>query len=472
MAILNLPTFIEQEEKTPEQKMLESLQQMQIERPPVPAVEVPRFTRYGNRMAERGGFDVLPQEQLSGMTQQQIDEYEAERRKARGAGISETLLRVGQAFQGLDASGLALERQQARQQAEMQSELNATIDQMNIPEAQKSLLRLLPAQQQYAALYGGEKRQTYKPELEAFKNHTTENINVGGIIVKPGETRSFNVSNPDIANALMNTAGLEQASKGTVYTRQGGLYKTPDGTYRELLIGDQQVFKGKKGTLTTEEFYNTYAQDEISTTTAGEGYRYNLDKKSFDKLNSEIVDLEKGFLQLERYWENIKDSNIGIARLGDQISQWYKTLQGDTGLSYEELKRGVASGQLQRLIGANRIDTVGGGVMTEKDAWRVIEGLGGDVTALQNPAIVSEQLQDMYLYKTLDYNKAIKSYNDEINTGNFPSYKEKTPIEKQTVINKFNLLPEGVPVGSVKKISPNGVVYYLDETTNKKYIIE
>ena len=33
MAILNLPTFIEQAEKTPEQKMLESLQQMQIERP-------------------------------------------------------------------------------------------------------------------------------------------------------------------------------------------------------------------------------------------------------------------------------------------------------------------------------------------------------------------------------------------------------------------------------------------------------
>lgn len=133
MAILNLPTFIEQEEKTPEQKMLESLQQMQIERlpvpavevPPVPAVEVPRFTRYGNRMAERGGFDVLPQEQLSGMTQQQIDEYEAERRKARGAGISETLLRVGQAFQGLDASGLALERQQARQQAEMQKNYQA-----------------------------------------------------------------------------------------------------------------------------------------------------------------------------------------------------------------------------------------------------------------------------------------------------------------------------------------------------------
>lgn len=119
MAILNLPTFIEQAEKTPEEKLLESLQQVQVQ---TPTAEVPRFTRYGNRMAERGGFDLLPQEQLSGMTQQQIDQYEAERRKARGAGISETLLRMGQAFQGLDASGLALERQQARQAQAQQAE--------------------------------------------------------------------------------------------------------------------------------------------------------------------------------------------------------------------------------------------------------------------------------------------------------------------------------------------------------------
>jgi hypothetical protein len=120
MAILNLPTFTEQKVKTPEEKLLESLQQMQIERP---QAEVPRFTRYGNRMAERGGFDVLPQEQLRGMTQQQVDEYEAERRKARGAGISETLMRVGQAFAGQDADAGIVRRQEARQAQAQQAEM-------------------------------------------------------------------------------------------------------------------------------------------------------------------------------------------------------------------------------------------------------------------------------------------------------------------------------------------------------------
>lgn len=411
---------------------------------------------YQRGLTEMGGYDPM----------QQVSPEEAERRRQEGMQSLQRSLGRATAILSGDPR-----RMQLAEQQEQQAKQDKLLQELGQDPRYAEQIKLLRAGLDPSA-FAGEKRQIFKPDLEAFKNYTKEDINIGGIIVKPGETRSFNVSNPDVANALMNTAGLEQASKGTVYTRQGGLYKTPDGIYRELLIGDQQVFKGPKGTLTTEEFYNTYPQDEISTTTSAEGYRYTLDKKSFDNLNTELVDKEKGFLQLERYWENIKDTNVGLARLGDQISQWYKTLQGDTGLSFEELSRGVASGQLQRLIGANRIDTVGGGVMTEKDAWRVIEGLGGDVTALQNPAIVSKQLQDMYLFKTLDYNKAVKSYNDEIATGNFPSYKEKTPIEKKTVINKFSLLPEGVPSGSVRKVTPNGIVYYLDEKTGEKYIVE
>ena len=137
MAILNLPTFTEQKVKTPEEKLLESLQQMQIERP---QAEVPRFTKYGNRMAERGGFDVLPQEQLSGMTQQQVDQYEAERRKARGSGISETLMRVGQAFAGQDADAGIVRRQQARQAQAQQAEQEA--------QTQRMLASMTPEQRQ------------------------------------------------------------------------------------------------------------------------------------------------------------------------------------------------------------------------------------------------------------------------------------------------------------------------------------
>jgi len=186
MAILNLPTFKEQEVKTPEEKLLESLQQIQVQRP---TAEVPRFTRYGNRMAERGGFDVLPQEQLSGMTQQQIDQYEAERRKARGAGISETLMRMGQAFAGKDANAGILRRQQAKQQAEMQKNYQAqyqaaiqSAEQTNPQQA--NLLRNLGLsgfvglQQKRAEqmLLGGKRENVELYELVNENNEFIQNI--------------------------------------------------------------------------------------------------------------------------------------------------------------------------------------------------------------------------------------------------------------------------------------------------------
>ncbi len=316
------------------------------------------------------------------------------------------------------------------------------------------------------------KGQTYKPDLRTYKNVTKENIQIGNVILKPDESRPFNISNPTIANALMNTSGIDEVSKGTVYTRQGGLYDTPDGTYRELLVGDKQMFKGPGGTFSTEQFYAKYPANKISTTTSAEGYRYDADLKTFNTMNKDLVAVEKSMFQTENYWKNVKDSNVGISRLGDQISQWFTTLAGSKDLTPKELYRALAEGQLQGLIGANRIDTVGGGVMTEKDAWRVIEGLGGDVTALQNPEIVAEQLKEMYYIKSLDYNRGVKSYNNEIDTGNFSGYNKKSPVDKSSIENKFSLLPDGVPPGSVKKTNTNGVVYYEDPTTGKKYIVE
>jgi hypothetical protein len=117
MAILNLQPLTP---KTPEEKLLESIQGLDIQRP---TPDVPRFRGYGDFLAQRGGFapeDLRTREELMGMTQAEVDEYQRKRRQARRAGISETLLRVGQAFQGKDATALAMQREQARQQAELQ----------------------------------------------------------------------------------------------------------------------------------------------------------------------------------------------------------------------------------------------------------------------------------------------------------------------------------------------------------------
>jgi len=84
-----------------------------------PPVNVPKYTNFGNKLSTLGGFgdqpnELLNQEQLAQMTQGQINAYDQERKKARTQGIAELLMRVGDAFQGRDATGLALQRKQAR----------------------------------------------------------------------------------------------------------------------------------------------------------------------------------------------------------------------------------------------------------------------------------------------------------------------------------------------------------------------
>ena len=169
--------------------------------------------------------------------------------------------------------------------------------------------------------------------------------------------------------------------------------------------------------------------------------------------------------KLDNYWQNITDTNVGVERLGDQISTWFKTLAGRQDLTPAALARGIAEGQLQGLIGANRIDTVGGGVMTEKDAWRIITRLGGDVDALQNPALVGPLLQEMYQDKVDAYNEDIKGYNLGIDSQKYSGYEKRTPITSDSVIAKFSLLPKGIPIGS-QMVNISGTTLYQ---SNDKY---
>lgn len=79
--------------------------------PPAPDLVVPKFTSIGDRMAAIGGFGDQPGElktveQLRRMSQQKIDEYERLRKSARNRGIAESLIAIGQAFEGKTPSSL------------------------------------------------------------------------------------------------------------------------------------------------------------------------------------------------------------------------------------------------------------------------------------------------------------------------------------------------------------------------------
>ena len=393
-----------------------------------------------------------------------------------GIGGAEGLTRVGLSMIGAAPQGLSAALEAAGETKSGIADYNRTLQQAD----QDRLLRLQlanmdnMARENVAMINQSNKAGSFRPDLTTYQNTNDFPVNINGIELQAGESRSFNESDPAIATALMNTAGMQPVFKEG-RPRGLSLYRTGNNEpYQSYFDGSGElVFEGKEGIFTSDEFFQKFP--EARTSTAQEGYRYNLPVQNFYKLDDDITNTEKSFEQLENYWNSIKNSNVGLARLGDQISQWYKTIQGETNLTFEELERAEASGELQSLIGANRIDTVGGGVMTEKDAWRVMEALGGDVTMLQNPAVVAEQLEKMYNLKLIGYNRNVKKYNNEVATGNFKGFKERKPIDRSRVYEKFSLVPEGVHKRS-RKVDvgdPNNpIMLWYDAELNKYYTLD
>lgn len=131
----------------------------------------------------------------------------------------------------------------------------------------------------------------------------------------------------------------------------------------------------------------------------------------FRKMKGELTDAEISLRNMDRYVKSVGDANVGLQRLADKFSAGIKTLVGEKKLDPQELAAKMAQGQLQGLLGANRTNVVGGGVMTEQDALRIIERLGGDFGALSNPEVVRQAIAQVYSDRYKQYDDAFKFYN-------------------------------------------------------------
>ena len=157
----------------------------------------------------------------------------------------------------------------------------------------------------------------------------------------------------------------------------------------------------------------------------------------FMKLKEKVRDDSVSLKRYTSYLKNIENAGIGLERLGDDLTAYLKTFFSTNAdrmkLSEEELALRVARGELQGLIGRSRIETVGGGVMTEQDALRIIENLGGDVSLLQNPEVVREQISRLFENKYSSYEDNIRDYNTAVDQRyGALDYEKITPIEVNT----------------------------------------
>jgi hypothetical protein len=177
---------------------------------------------------------------------------------------------------------------------------------------------------------------------------------------------------------------LAAAGGGSRGFQQGSPMALPDGTVV------QSVFDPQRGYMyqTPGGMQPVPADARPATASMGAPLYASAFNKAVNELSTEKASVGK----LDRYLQTVGDANSGMQRWADGVAANARTLFGSKRLTPDQLAAMTGPAQLQALLGMFREDIVGPGVMTEYDAQRVLQALGGDFNALQNPQFVREIL--------------------------------------------------------------------------------
>lgn len=133
---------------------------------------------------------------------------------------------------------------------------------------------------------------------------------------------------------------------------------------------------------------------------------------NFNKLELQLYDEKRAINRLNKYVETVGDLPQGVERLALDLSAKAKTMFGSK-ISADEFKLLEGKAQIEALLGLFRESVVGPGVMTEYDAVRVLNALGGDpASALQNPGVLKSVLSDVLRDKQERFRILQEQYND------------------------------------------------------------
>jgi len=247
--------------------------------------------------------------------------------------------------------------------------------------------------------------------------------------------------------ALMSRGGREE-STGQPFQGLGPV-QDANGNYIGNLVLDQRtggvkvVKPDSEGKNAAPEAQAAQTQGQalptgVRPTTASGLNRATMDAPSFIKLRQQITDDEIGLDRLSRYLQNVENAAQGIESIADRFTTAASTLFGRGDLTQEQVALALSNGQLQGLIGASRLEVLGGGVLTEQDAARIISYLGGDIGALRNKQLVKEAISNIYQDKYKRYSRGLEDYNIQVkNKYGSEGYKEATPLKiDESIFNK------------------------------------
>ena len=130
--------------------------------------------------------------------------------------------------------------------------------------------------------------------------------------------------------------------------------------------------------------------------------------------------------QFEKYMNAATNGPVGLNLLAKQFIANITTAFGGQ-LTQDQVNLMSQPGQLQGLIGRARIPIIGGGVMTNQDAERVVTALGGDVNLWRNPDVVAKVIKTVMDAKRDEMQYNIDTYNRDAEYFRMPSMSNYNP---------------------------------------------
>jgi hypothetical protein len=227
----------------------------------------------------------------------------------------------------------------------------------------------------------------------------------------------------------------------------------------------------------SNEMFGEGTQAVIST--VGNLARSQLTLPQFLTIKTEVEQTEIQLEKLSQFISRNQDLPQGAEKILNQLQSTFKTIFTENKLSNEEFAQRLQAGTFQGLIGANRLEVVGGGVMTEQDAIRIMEALGGDPnSAFTNKEVATALISNILADKYRNYEQTLEVYNNEVSS--FSGYKPKkvfTLTDAQKMFFDANALLR-LDVNSISDMSreqilrldPNNLTTKQLEEYNQKFI--
>ena len=202
----------------------------------------------------------------------------------------------------------------------------------------------------------------------------------------------------------------------------------------------RELASGRVGTVDDKGAFTSLDMGRYKPTTASDANVF-MQEADFKKLADSVVDQENGIKALNRYAKTAGGLPQGLEKLQTRISAAIKTSITQEPLTEEELGLGITKARQERLLGALRTTILGPGVLTENDAVRIIDAIGGDINSvLTNPAIVQETIQELLDEKMNSYQQNLQIFNKGV-VGRYSQagYKQRSAVEAYKPEQKANV---------------------------------